>query len=164
MKCFLCFSDSSDLKAFGNRLNSLELCFNLDTICSFYFHFSPWKMMYSWHEISQRIHLCKVLILKFSCVKSLLSGQFCLASLIFLMGNLGIKTLAEIFGCQFYFLLLVVVWLRHYECLWQVIRRWCLRQTGRAQWFTFLVDGIEPFLAAAYIINKRPCILHASYM
>jgi len=38
-KCFLCFSDSSDLKAFGNRLNSLELCCNLDTIRSFYFHF-----------------------------------------------------------------------------------------------------------------------------
>jgi len=74
-------------------------------------------MMYSWYEISQGINLCKVLILKFSCVKSLLSGQFLFSFSYFLMGDLEIKTFAEIFGCQSYFLHLVVIWLRHYESL-----------------------------------------------
>lgn len=40
-----------------------------------------------------------MLVLKFSCVKSLLSGQSFFGFSKCLMGNLGIKTLTEIFGC-----------------------------------------------------------------
>lgn len=70
-------------------------------------------MMYSWHETSQGIHVCKALMLKFSCAKSLFSGQSLFYFSYFLMGNLEMKAVAETFECQAYLLLLVDIWLRH---------------------------------------------------